>query len=1269
MDEVGQPPAKHKRLRLNVVESVALSQSEKGSASLRNPVMRGHPAICPNRGMEPRYRVHAHKQFQPPRKVQTSSDYPIDCVQEGPRNKEESSNKGQDLRNDNMQIELEGGVTDQVVYEVVETLQNAFNTTDSDDLEREIVDKSGVQKIQMLSLLGGFTSATVVQKQLVETESEYEPECVGSYNTSDQNKYPWNAESNLNGGVSRSKGTNLKRMMGGEKWKQDSNQSTITRFMSRSSPSSLTNNGTGSSSFHYQSSNSANGIGSQQLQQDRNCAGFVIEPSEKIVYGQPIKMYSPIKKVSNSNSVYVISDESSPDCSQKAVISRTHTSDSDKVRSVSKTLFPETQSTSSADQIDLSIKRFKPKNTTLKRMRYKKTRAEPYSCTRRTVRSLSSNPGLFGNVNFDEADLSDFADMPACIPPVREEVNVGKTFGLLNDSKVTVVRENYFDRLPPDVVENIFCRLPMMDLYLNISLVCQGWNDVISDEKFIPWKKTYHKLKLGEEQSTIRVQKIMKEENMMTHSVRLVSLIRYVEKQKRVSAENNVCELLKQHPKYPLAVALLKMQNCRDLNPWGLICAFVFVASKVQDLSYVLHLLTSARSHLLCMEVLECFYCIVTFLLAFKRHLPLVRNINKRQLTVHIGASEKSGIVRALHYRLFYALYLYENTSVSNHGMLQEAITNNNSGQQSIVRYSSEDTEVRLTHEQMRIIKYNPNLNGEVIKIFAFAGTGKTTTLVRYAQMRPNLKFLLIVFNKSVCQHAQTKFPKNVTCKTGHGLAFGVTGLRYKGVNKLNSYNMRVHDIAMALRKRDDHKENLYVRAKCVMETLKNYLSSADDDITSMHAPTERLGDNDLKESIDHESRMVYASDAEEYWGQMRNLNNHRVKMNHDGYLKLYQLSKPSLNQYDIILVDEAQDLTPAMLDIIQRQKKSRIFVGDQHQQIYAFRGAVNAMQDVAADRVFYLTQSFRFGPEISHVANTILEVLKNESTKNLVGHGKLDKINGQERGQVAVLCRSNFTVFSEAVKTCVYSDQPVRAAFVGGVDGFGFQMLMDIYRLMVSPHVRQEEISNKFIAGFHTLADLEKYAKRTLDVELLGKIQIVKTFANNLPMCITKINQKCIHDITQADIVFSTVHKAKGLEFSTVKITNDFLDFTQQGRLQIVDNEEVNLLYVAVTRAKHSLIMSPSVCSILSTFGGGCIEMRLTEDLRKEGVLFESMEEITPDQNMPSVKAFKPQAVTMYKPKITLSTKVEIPHTVLSPALLRSQKYEFLHLFGLGDI
>ena len=86
---------------------------------------------------------------------------------------------------------------------------------------------------------------------------------------------------------------------------------------------------------------------------------------------------------------------------------------------------------------------------------------------------------------------------------------------------------------------------------------------------------------------------------------------------------------------------------------------------------------------------------------------------------------------------------------------------------------------MQMTHEQQRICNHNVG-SGETIKIVAFAGkffavmtfiaknqiffikiysfenvikivqtgTGKTTTLVRYTQLRPSLKFLLIVYNR-----------------------------------------------------------------------------------------------------------------------------------------------------------------------------------------------------------------------------------------------------------------------------------------------------------------------------------------------------------------------------------------------------------------------------------------------------------------------------------------------------------------------------------------
>ena len=48
-----------------------------------------------------------------------------------------------------------------------------------------------------------------------------------------------------------------------------------------------------------------------------------------------------------------------------------------------------------------------------------------------------------------------------------------------------------------------------------------------------------------------------------------------------------------------------------------------------------------------------------------------------------------------------------------------------------------------------------------------------------------------------------------------------------------------------------------------------------------------------------------------------------------------------------MLLIDEGQDMNPPMLDIFLKQKTPKIVVGDPHQQIYMFRGAVDALKEV----------------------------------------------------------------------------------------------------------------------------------------------------------------------------------------------------------------------------------------------------------------------------------------------------------------------------------
>ena len=101
--------------------------------------------------------------------------------------------------------------------------------------------------------------------------------------------------------------------------------------------------------------------------------------------------------------------------------------------------------------------------------------------------------------------------------------------------------------------------------------------------------------------------------------------------------------------------------------------------------------------------------------------------------------------------------------------------------------------EIRYTDEQMDIINAVARYNS--IKIFALAGTGKTTVLKGIADHYPDMKMLYIAFNHSIAEEAKKKFPANVDVYTTHGLAFKYTG-RYYAFSKRLVGKFDCHAIA-----------------------------------------------------------------------------------------------------------------------------------------------------------------------------------------------------------------------------------------------------------------------------------------------------------------------------------------------------------------------------------------------------------------------------------------------------------------------------------------
>ncbi|MGQ9644678.1 MAG: 3'-5' exonuclease, partial [Ignavibacterium sp.] len=278
----------------------------------------------------------------------------------------------------------------------------------------------------------------------------------------------------------------------------------------------------------------------------------------------------------------------------------------------------------------------------------------------------------------------------------------------------------------------------------------------------------------------------------------------------------------------------------------------------------------------------------------------------------------------------------------------------------------------------------------------------------------------------------------------------------------------------------------------------------------------------------------------------------------------------------DYILFDEGQDASPAMLDVFLNQKAIKVIVGDSHQQIYSWRYAINSLEkvDYAA---LPLTISFRFPQDI---ANLACEILKWKNSLGEYSILPIKGLGGKNSNQLkAIIARTNLGLLRKAFE---FVDQRQKAQplyFEGNVNSYLYAedgaSLFDVLNLY---NHNYDMIKDALIKSFNDFSELEEYVMKTEDNQLSVLVEIVKKYENELPKLIRLIRDSHVEDKQKAKMIFSTVHRAKGMEYDTVFLHNDFLTYRKLKKL--IDKkeenpidvsklaEEVNVLYVAVTRA-----------------------------------------------------------------------------------------------------
>lgn len=476
-------------------------------------------------------------------------------------------------------------------------------------------------------------------------------------------------------------------------------------------------------------------------------------------------------------------------------------------------------------------------------------------------------------------------------------------------------------------------------------------------------------------------------------------------------------------------------------------------------------------------------------------------------------------------------------------------------------------------------------------RFVAVAGSGKTSTLVEYSLYRPDAKILYIAFNRPVRIEAIEKFRNkgadHVVIETVHSLAYGYM-VKGRGLH-----------VEHSTPKAADIIQRLQVSLEGVNELDTLRIASHIIRLTACFCNSDKatVAEINYLELFTSKKELTFLREylpkitfyARVYLAKMQN---GEIPISPDFYLKKFQLSKPQLG-YDIILFDEAQDASPVMLDIILNQQNTiKVLVGDPHQQIYSWRYAINAMSQVPYP-VYTLTTSFRFGAIIAETANTIL------SWKRLVGITVNEKVEGvgtkQDIKSRAILGRGNLSILVDAITKLIIKKSIKSIFFEGRFENYTIsEQGSSLYDVLHLYNGRTSSIRDPLIASMLSLAELSEYAESSKDRTLALLIEVVEAFGNDLPDYLNMIKRAQVTDArkNEADIIYSTVHRCKGLEYDEVTLLDDFITaeklqtIVEEGDQKNIQNaiEEINILYVAATRAVVKLNLPANLAEINPT-------------------------------------------------------------------------------------
>lgn len=469
--------------------------------------------------------------------------------------------------------------------------------------------------------------------------------------------------------------------------------------------------------------------------------------------------------------------------------------------------------------------------------------------------------------------------------------------------------------------------------------------------------------------------------------------------------------------------------------------------------------------------------------------------------------------------------------------------------------------------------------SGHVV-IVARAGVGKTTTAISGALKAPESKILFTCFNKRIKDEGNAKLKQlgatNAVFQTIHSLGYSAVTRFWEGVRLCDNFERQT-------------SLTLAVCGGTAPDAIKRLVSK-------LHTLAREIVPHATKAEELFDLAIQFECEPAEEWEQT-NYNLEYVCARAVEAMEIAASRKPAdglidfadmiflpvrnswlTKSYDLVIVDEAQDLTVAKLEVAHGVCRGRLFIiGDDKQAIYGFCGAdtgsLARLQSVLNAKELHLTRTYRCGKAIVREAQRLVPDFEAADTNSdgEVLYLPIEKLLEAVGPGNFILSRLNAPLVSIAMrllrngKRCRIAGRDIGKGLIALVRKFRAKSVPDLLGRINTWQTRE---TIRLTAKFSGKLDSPTYQQRLEAIS--DQAEMLCSLTDNCRN-VDEVTNRIVALFTDDGlgdagvVTCSSVHKAKGLEADKVFVLMD--------TMRDNSDEERNILYVAVTRAINTLV------------------------------------------------------------------------------------------------